>query len=246
MSSGGAPLREVEMANTTRSTGKSAGIVFDDCDLAKTIYWCMIGTVTNTGQVCSSTSRILVQKGIADKFLEQFAGAFKAQGDANGQDYLKEGVHYGPLIDKLQFDRVASYIDKGKEVAKTLVGGEPYAGKGYYTAPTIFMDPPTDSAIYKEEIFGPVVCVKTFETEEEAIALANDTQYGLAGAVYTQDVNRAMRVSSKIRAGTVGVNCANIVGPQVPMGGYGISGSGRELGEYALAEYTETKSIWIK
>jgi len=167
-------------------------------------------------------------------------------GENLGLDYMVEGTQYGPLIDKAQFERVSAYLEKGKKVAKVLVGGETFSGKGYYAAPTIFLDPPGDSVIYKEEIFGPVVCVRTFETEDEAIALANDTAYGLAGSVYTQDVNRALRVSSKVRAGTVGVNCSSIVGPQVPMGGFGQSGDGRELGEYALAHYTEPKSIWIK
>jgi len=107
------------------------------------------------------------------------------------------------------------------------------------------MNPADEASIYREEIFGPVLCVRTFKTEEEAIQLANDTEYGLAGAVYTQDVNRALRVSSKIRGGTIGVNCTSVMGPQVPMGGFGSSGYGRELGEYALRHYTEPKTIWI-
>lgn len=226
--------------------GKSPAIVFDDCDIQKALFWCVLGITVNTGQVCAATSRVYVQETIAEKFIGLMKEKFEGIAKTLGADPQELSTQYGPLVDKIQFEKVSKLIEDGKACSKTTFGGEKHDDEGYYVAPTMFVDPPEDSAIYKEEIFGPVLCARTFKTEEEAIKLANDTHYGLAGSVYTQDVNRALRVSSKIRGGTIGVNCAAILGNQVPMGGFGSSGVGRELGEYALRQYTEPKSIWIK
>ncbi|GAB7356264.1 hypothetical protein MBLNU459_g7074t2 [Dothideomycetes sp. NU459] len=226
--------------------GKSPAIVFDDCDIQKTLFWCKLGITINAGQVCAATSRIFVQDAIAEKFLTLLKEQFESIAGSLGADPQDLTTQYGPLVDQAQYEKVLAFIEEGKACSKTIVGGEKYGKHGYYVAPTIFLDPPENSAIYREEIFGPVLCARTFKTEEEAIKLANDTQYGLAGSIYTQDVNRALRVSSKVRGGTIGVNCSSVVGPQVPMGGFGSSGIGRELGEYAIRHYTETKTVWIK
>lgn len=226
--------------------GKSPAIVFDDCDIQKALFWSILGITINAGQVCAATSRIFIQEGIADKFLGLLKETFEGMAQTLGADPQDLSTQYGPLVDNIQFEKVLKFIEEGKACSKTVVGGTKYEKEGYYIAPTIFLDPPTDSSIYREEIFGPVLCARTFKTEEEAIELANDTQYGLAGSIYTQDVNRALRVSSKVRGGTIGVNCSSVVGPQVPMGGFGSSGIGRELGEYAIRHYTETKTVWIK
>jgi len=225
--------------------GKSPAIVFDDASMEKAVFWCTIGIATNAGQVCAATTRLFVQDTVADKFLAALKGSFEKIGKTLGSDPQDMSTTYGPLVDKIQYDKVRSFIEEGKKSTEVLTGGDEYKKEGYFIGPTIFMNPADEASIYREEIFGPVLCVRTFKTEEEAIQLANDTEYGLAGAVYTQDVNRALRVSSKIRGGTIGVNCTSVVGPQVPMGGFGSSGYGRELGEYALRHYTEPKTIWI-
>ncbi|KAL3474449.1 aldehyde dehydrogenase domain-containing protein [Aspergillus californicus] len=225
--------------------GKSPGVVFDDADMQKTLFWCTFGITGNTGQVCAATSRLFVQETIAEQFVNSLKQSFQAIAEGMGGDPLNPATTYGPVIDKIQYDRVSEFIETAKHDLAPAVGGEVYSGKGYYIPPTIFLNPPEDANIYREEVFGPVLCIKTFKTEAEAIQLANDTDYGLAGSVYTQDLKRALRVSRAIRAGTVGVNCASVVGPQVPMGGFKLSGVGREMGEYALRHYTEPKSIWI-
>jgi aldehyde dehydrogenase (NAD+) len=226
--------------------GKSPGLVFGDADMEKALFWCTFGITGNTGQVCAATSRLFVHDSIAEEFVDALKTRFKQIAAGLGGDPLNLDTSYGPIIDKAQYDRVNSFIQEGNQQTKPVVGGEEYKGKGYYVAPTIFLNPPDDASVYREEIFGPVLCIRTFKTEEEAIQLANDTDYGLAGSVYTQDLKRALRISRAIRGGTIGVNCTAVVGPQVPMGGFKLSGVGREMGEYALRHYTEPKSIWIR
>lgn len=225
--------------------GKSPAIIFDDADLEKAIFWSIVGITNGTGQVCAATSRVYVQNSIMPAFLAAMKQAFEGISGQLGGDPQDPSTTYGPVVDKLQYDRVRTYIESGKKNAELLTGGDEYQKSGHYISPTIFVNPADDAAVYKEEIFGPVLCVKPFETEEEVLKMANNSQYGLAGAVFTKDLARALRVSSKVRAGTVCVNCALMVGPQAPMGGFKMSGNGRELGEYALRHYTETKTVWI-
>lgn len=228
--------------------GKSPALVFEDADIPTALFWCTMGITVNTGQVCAATSRLFVQENIAPKFLEQLRENFEAFGKGLGADPQDPSTTYGPLVDKIQFDNVQKFIQDAKESsgASLLTGGQKYEGKGFYVSPTVFVNPDTNSDIYRKEVFGPVLCVKTFKTEEEAVELANDSTYGLAGAVFTKDIARALRVTTAVRSGTLCVNCALMVGPQVPTGGFGESGYGRELGEYALRHYTEPKTIWIK
>lgn len=226
--------------------GKSAAIVFDDTDFETAIFWSVMGITINSGQVCAASSRLYVQDSIMDSFMARLKAAFEGITASLGSDPQAPTTTYGPVVDQIQYDKVTQLIEEGKRVARPLTGGIKHDKAGHYVAPTIFVNPPKDSAIYKEEVFGPVLCARSFKTEEEALSMANDSQYGLAGSVFTRDLSRALRVSSAIEAGTVGINCALMVGPQVPMGGMKMSGAGRELGEYALRHYTEPKTIWIK
>jgi len=226
--------------------GKSPAIIFDDADIPTALFWSIRGITSNAGQVCAASSRIYVQENIMDMFMEKLKAAFEEITRTLGADPQDPKTTYGPVIDEVQYQKIWEHIESGKQTAQTLTGGKEDNKGGQYIGPTIFLNPADDAVIYKEEIFGPVLCAKSFKTEEEALEMANNTDYGLAGSVFTKDLSRALRVSSKIHAGTVGVNCALMVGPQAPMGGFKKSGVGRELGEYALRHYTEPKTIWIK
>ncbi|KAI5460225.1 aldehyde dehydrogenase domain-containing protein [Mariannaea sp. PMI_226] len=224
--------------------GKSPNIIFNDADLEEAIKWVNIGIYYNQGQVCCAGSRIYVQEGIYDKFLE----AFKKRAEENvvGNPFL-ENTFQGPQVSKLQYDRVMSYIEAGKADGATVVtGGERHGDKGFFIQPTIFSDVKPDMKIMQEEIFGPVAAMAKFKDEEEVIRLANNTNYGLAAAVHTQNLNTAIRVSNALQAGTVWVNCYNQLSHQLPFGGYKESGIGRELGEAVLANYTQNKSVAIR
>ncbi|ERS94939.1 aldehyde dehydrogenase (NAD+) [Sporothrix schenckii 1099-18] len=224
--------------------GKSPNIVFNDADIEDTINWVNFGIYYNHGQCCCAGSRVYVQEGIYDKFI----AALKARAEQNkvGDPFLEE-TFQGPQVSQLQFDRIMSYVKSGKdEGATVLTGGDRHGDKGYFIQPTIFADVRQDMKIMQEEIFGPVVAVAKFKDAEDAIALGNDSNYGLAAAVHTKDLNTAIRVSNALRAGTVWVNCYNALHHQLPFGGYKESGIGRELGEAALANYTQSKSVAIK
>ncbi|KAF2443548.1 aldehyde dehydrogenase [Karstenula rhodostoma CBS 690.94] len=224
--------------------GKSPSLVFDDADIESALTGNSQGFLFNSSQVCIAASRLFVQKPIADKFIEglkeRFQGLDGAVGDPNAPS-----TYIGPLADKAQLKRVLGYIEVGKSEAKLLVGGERKGDTGTFVQPTIFLNPAKDARIYKEEIFGPVLTVLTFETEEEAVELANDTSYGLSATVYTGNTARAIRVASKIKAGTVGINAPFAPSMGSPFGGYKQSGAGRELGKEGLMSYLQAKSISI-
>lgn len=223
--------------------GKSPLIVFSDCDIEKAVEWIMFGVFWNQGQVCSSTSRVLVEKSLYPALLERLAEETKKITIGPGD---KEGVLLGPLVNKNQYDNVLQAIDRGvADGAKILTGGGKPEGfeKGYYVEPTIFTDMEEDSWIWQEEIFGPVVCVKSFETEEEAIRMANNSRFGLAAAVMSKDIPRCKRVAKAFRAGIVWINCSQPTFCEAPWGGYKQSGIGRELGKWGLNNYMETKQI---
>ena len=224
--------------------GKSPNIVFNDADIENAISWVNFGIFFNHGQCCCAGSRIYVQSGIYDKFVERF----KARAIANKVgDPFDANTFQGPQVSQLQYDRIMSYIDEGKKEGATVVtGGERHGSKGYFIQPTIFSNVTEDMKIMQEEIFGPVCSIAKFETEEEILQTANNTSYGLASAVHTQNLNTAIRVANGLRAGTVWVNQYNMLHHQIPFGGYKESGIGRELGEAALANYTQTKSVSIR
>ncbi|PGH14534.1 aldehyde dehydrogenase [Helicocarpus griseus UAMH5409] len=224
--------------------GKSPNIVFNDADIENAISWVNFGIYFNHGQCCCAGSRILVEESIYDTFLERF----KARAQANKVgDPFKGDTFQGPQISQLQFDRIMGYISEGKAAgAKVEIGGERLGTEGYYIQPTIFSNVTEDMKIVKEEIFGPVCSVQKFKNEEEAIKIANNTSYGLAAAVHTTNLNTAIRVSNELKAGTVWVNNYNLLSYQTPFGGFKESGLGRELGEYALDNYTQVKTVRIR
>ncbi|DAA74506.1 TPA_exp: putative Aldehyde dehydrogenase [Trichophyton benhamiae CBS 112371] len=224
--------------------GKSPNIVFNDADIDNAISWVNFGIYYNHGQCCCAGSRILVQEGIYDKFLARF----KERANQNKVgDPFKPDTFQGPQISQLQFDRIMGYIEDGKKAgAKVEVGGERHGNEGYYIQPTIFSECTDDMKIVKEEIFGPVCTVQKFSTEEDAIRIANNSSYGLAAALHTKDLNTSIRVSNALKAGTVWVNCYNLISYQSPFGGFKESGIGRELGEYALDNYTQIKTVRIR
>ncbi|KAH7232061.1 hypothetical protein MRS44_009568 [Fusarium solani] len=224
--------------------GKSPNIVFNDANLEEAVDWVNFGIYYNHGQICCAGSRIFVQEGIYDKFLEAFKK--RAQQNKVG-DPFQEDTFQGPQVSKLQYDRIMSYIDSGKSEGATVVtGGSRHGEKGYFIQPTIFSDVRPDMKIMQEEIFGPVCSIAKFKDEEEALQMAHDTTYGLAAAVHTQDLTTAIRMSNALQAGTVWVNCFNLLHHALPFGGYKESGIGRELGEAALANYTQNKSVAIR
>ena len=223
--------------------GKSPFIVFDDCDIEKAVEWIMFGIFWNQGQVCSATSRVLVHEEIFESLVVRLCIEAENITIGNGLD---DGVLLGPLVSESQYKKVLSFIAGAEaEGIEPVFGGERPEGldKGYFLQPTIFADVPVDATIWKEEIFGPVVCVNKFSSEEEAIRLANDSEFGLAGAVMSDDLQRCERVAKALRAGIVWVNCSQPTFCQAPWGGYKKSGIGRELGRWGLENYFEVKQI---
>ncbi|MDF2654173.1 MAG: aldehyde dehydrogenase family protein [Bacillota bacterium] len=226
--------------------GKSPNVIFSDADFEGAVEWAMIGIFFNQGEVCSAGSRIIIEKSIKDQFVKRLAERANAITIGNPL----ENPDMGPLVSEEHMNTVLDYIAIGKsEGAVCACGGERYTegdcAKGFYVQPTIFDHCTSEMRIVKEEIFGPVVTIQTFETEAEAIALANDTPYGLAGAVFTADGARALRVIKEIRAGITWINCYNPTFNEAPWGGYKMSGIGRELGVHGFEEYQEIKQINI-
>lgn len=226
--------------------GKSPNIIFADADLEGAVEWAMIGIFLNQGEICSAGSRIIIEETMKERFVKRLAERAEAMtlGDP------LENPDMGPLVSESHMNRVLDYIKKGVAEGATLVcGGERYTkgacAKGFYVRPTIFDGCTDDMTIVKEEIFGPVVTVQTFRTEEEAVRMANNTPYGLAGGVFTADGARALRVIREVRAGITWINCYNPCFNEAPWGGYKMSGIGRELGVHGLEEYQEIKQINI-
>jgi acyl-CoA reductase-like NAD-dependent aldehyde dehydrogenase len=219
--------------------GKSANIVFADCDLAKAAATAPVGAFDNAGQDCCARSRILVQREVYDKFLELLEPAVRAI--AVG-DPAEEGTTMGPLISAEHRAKVASYVPDGAPVA---FRGSAPQGSGYWFPPTVLAPVRLDDPAYTEEVFGPVVAVVPFDDEADAVALANDTPYGLSGSLWTRDVGRAIRVARAIETGNLSVNSHSSVRYWTPFGGFKQSGLGRELGPDALGAFTETKNVFI-
>ncbi len=223
--------------------GKSPFVVFADSDIEKAVEWIMFGIFWNQGQVCSATSRVLVERALYAPLLARLIEEAQKIKIGNG---LEDGTLLGPLVNKGQYEDVKRHIARAVEQGATVAcGGKRPAGMetGFYLEPTILTDMALDSEAWVEEIFGPVVCLRPFDTEAEAIALANDSRFGLAAAVMSDDEARCERVARAFRAGIVWINCSQPTFTEAPWGGYKQSGIGRELGRWGLDNYLETKQI---
>lgn len=242
---GGLIMQAVGRSNLKRVSlelgGKSPLIIFDDADLDQAVLFAHEAIMANHGQNCCAGSRTYVHERIYDEFVKRAAAAASARSVG---DPFDDATLQGPQVDEEQFKKILSYIESGKEQgAKVVSGGERVGDKGYFVRPTVFADVTDDMRICREEIFGPVQCILKFSDIDDVIKRANNTKYGLAAGVITPDINKAMTVAQSVRAGSMWINCYDVVTPQTPFGGFKQSGHGRELSEYALKEYTEVKTI---
>ncbi len=227
--------------------GKSPNIIFPDCNREAAINRAFWGIFANKGEICSAASRLLLHEDIHDEFLDAMV---KKANQLKVGDPLDKGTGMGSQISQVQMDRILGYIESGKrEGAKLLCGGERDTeasnAKGFFVKPTIFSEVKPEMKIAQEEIFGPVLSAIRFRTPEEAIAIANGTIYGLVSAVWTRDIQLAHRMAADIKAGSVWINTYNGFDTASPFGGYKQSGFGRDLGQYALEQYTNVKSVWV-
>lgn len=228
--------------------GKAPNVVFADADIEQAVNGAMMSIFFNQGQVCCAGSRLFLEEGVKDEFLDRFKE--KAQRVAVG-DPMDKSTQMGPQVSQEQLDRIKSYVDIGRrEGATVFAGGEPpklegTLEKGYFFQPTIFSEVKNEMRVAQEEIFGPVVSVITFKDEDDLIKQANETVYGLSAGIWTRDIVRAHRFAKEIKAGVVWINTFNMFSPASPFGGYKQSGYGREMGRHALELYTQVKSVWV-
>ncbi|CAN5901283.1 aldehyde dehydrogenase family protein [soil metagenome] len=223
--------------------GKSPNIVFADADMEKAVEGAMLGLYLNQGQCCCAGSRLFVQESAYDEMVDRLAEQSTAR--RLGDPFDPE-TQQGPQVDREQFDKILGYIEKGKQQgARCITGGERFGDKGYFIKPTVFADVKDDMAIATDEIFGPVMQVLKFREIEEVVERANSTDYGLAAAVWTRDIGKAHAIADRVRAGTVWINCYDVFDAAAPFGGFKASGIGRELGEKALENYLESKTVTV-
>jgi len=227
--------------------GKSPNIIFADADFETAVDYALFGIFAGSGQICAAGSRILVEESIAERFIERFAERAQKIKVGNGMD---QEIEMGPLVSEEHMKKVLKYIEIGKqEGARLVCGGNRITSsgleKGFFVEPTVFSNVTSNMKIVQDEIFGPVVVIQTFKDEKEAIKLANDTEYGLAGSVFTNDGAKALRVIKKLRAGITWVNTYHFTFNEAPWGGYKQSGIGRGLGTFGLEEFQEVKQINI-
>jgi acyl-CoA reductase-like NAD-dependent aldehyde dehydrogenase len=224
--------------------GKAANILFDDADLDKAIagsFWALFG---NNGQSCTAGARLFVHRSIKDQVADQLAEMAKALSVGPGMDTTAHDL--GPVISRPQMEKVLNYIQAGRaQGAEVIAGGAQQGDSGYFVAPTVIQSVTDDMTIAREEIFGPVLCLLDFEDEDEVITRANDTDFGLAAGGWTRDVSRVMRLSDQLKAGTLWINTWGNTDAASPFGGMKQSGYGREMGEEAIALYSQTKSVWL-
>ncbi|GAA0526388.1 aldehyde dehydrogenase DhaS [Paractinoplanes ferrugineus] len=227
--------------------GKAPSIITRDADIDAAVVGNLQGALFNTGQACGAYTRFYVDAKRADEFTEKIAAAAQTLKIGPGID---PDTVLGPLVSQEQLDRVAGYVAGGvAQGAQLVTGGDRASGRGldsgYFFSPTVFAGVRDDMTIAREEIFGPVLSILSYDDEDEAVARANDTRYGLAAVVWTHDLTAAHRLAARIHAGTVFVNQLPLIDPGAPWGGFGMSGWGREMGTFALDEFTETKGVWV-
>jgi betaine-aldehyde dehydrogenase len=223
--------------------GKSANLIFDDCDFDRAIASAVSSSLGNAGQDCCARSRILVQRSIHDRFVQALTDAFEK---VKVGDPLDDATEMGPLVTRSHRERVMSYIDAGRSEGATLAtGGKVGEGAGTYLDPTLFVDVKPEMKIAREEIFGPVVAVMPFDSDDDAVRMANDSIYGLSGSIWTRDGSRALRVARAFETGNISINSGSSVHLEAPFGGVKQSGIGRELGLAALDAYTEWKTVYV-
>ncbi len=223
--------------------GKSPMIVFDDADIENAVSGAILGNFYSSGQVCSNGTRVFVQKGIKEAFLKRLSERLAT---AKIGDPMDEEVNFGPMVSENQMNIALGYVEKGKaEGARLIYGGERVQGDGFYMQPTVFTDVKDDMTIAREEIFGPVMSVLDFDTEEEVLARANDTEFGLAAGVFTNDLTRAHRIVAGFEAGTCYINTYNLAPVEAPFGGSKMSGVGRENSKLAINHFSEMKTVYV-
>ena len=233
---------------TLETGGKSPLLIFPDSDIEQAVKWSHYGIMSNQGQICTATSRIFVHSSIYSSFLTQFQAQIREVSKVG--DQWDEATFQGPQVTKAQYERILGYIEVGKSEGATLLCGGKAAApgskqKGYYIQPTVFTDVKDSMRVFREEIFGPVVTISSFDSEEEVVRRANDTTYGLGASVFTKDLERAHRVAAEIEAGMVWVNSSQDCDYRIPFGGVKQSGIGRELGEAGLEAYTQIKAVHV-
>lgn len=225
--------------------GKAANVVFADADLNDALDGVLFGIYFNQGECCVSGSRLLIEDSLADRFVEELLERTRS---LRIGDPMDESTDVGALIHSGHMDKVLGYVEQGKqEGANLLLGGERLSGPGYdqgaFVAPTVFDNVSQEMKVFRDEVFGPLLTISHFSTIEEAVALTNDTEYGLANSIWTKNLDTAMKVSRELRSGSVWVNCTIDGAPQLPIGGYKASGFGREQGSMGIEEFTETKTV---
>ena len=223
--------------------GKSPNIVFADADLEKAAAQSPGSVFANTGQDCCARSRVFVERRIYKEFVERFVAASR---ELKVDDPANDKTQLGPMVSTAQRDSVEKYIESARSARREVAfGGERLFNKGAFLQPTVICEPDVQDRVWREEVFGPVACIRPFDTEEQLIAEVNDSPYGLSGSIWTNDLRRALRISRQVESGVLSINCNNSVHVEAPFGGFKQSGIGRDLGMNALDGYTELKNVYI-